>query len=187
MCIIVMKPKGVNMPNEQILFNCWKNNYHGAGISIVDEYNNTIVTKKGFMNFEDLCSYLEEMERVFCLKDSAVLMHFRLVSVGKICKEQCHPFPISKKFKDTEKTIYESNKVFAHNGTLLIKTKKEMSDTQTFAYKYIPYLNKKELHDIIYEYGYNKLCILKNNGKFDLVGKFIKDNKIYYSNGSYSY
>lgn len=185
MCVIVMKPNGIDMPDKDTLYSCWITNPHGAGVSIVDKEHNTVWTKKGFMKFDDLMDYLNEADKIYNLKNSAVMLHFRFVSVGKKCKTQCHPFPISYKLKDIERIEYNSEMTFSHNGTLFIKTDKGLSDTQIYAYKHLPYMTMEDIEKDI-NGSFNRLCFLKNDGTYKLIGKFIKDKGCYYSNNSYS-
>ena len=44
MCIAIGKPIGVDVPNDEILTNCFNNNPDGAGFAF--NYNNEVVIKK---------------------------------------------------------------------------------------------------------------------------------------------
>lgn len=51
MCIIIVKPKGRELPSNEIFENCWKHNYHGAGFMY--HINNKVIIDKGFMTLYD--------------------------------------------------------------------------------------------------------------------------------------
>ena len=51
MCILVIKPKGKEMPSKKILRNCWENNPDGAGMMYVKDGH--VVIDKGYMEFSD--------------------------------------------------------------------------------------------------------------------------------------
>lgn len=192
MCIIIMKPSGVEMPSIKTLKKCWKNNSDGCGISITN--NNIIYSHKGFMTFESFNDYLQKVGGIYELKDSAVMMHFRITSVGNTIPQQTHPFPIYRTVtrENLESLSFNSKLVFSHNGTMPITPNRDMSDTQTFAIDYLAQIYKVA-NDIfntdtlllIENIIKSKLCILKANGDFRLIGNFIEHDGVYYSNGTY--
>jgi hypothetical protein len=51
MCIIVYKPKGIELPKEDILKNCFDNNADGAGYMYA--HKGKVLIHKGFMDWED--------------------------------------------------------------------------------------------------------------------------------------
>ena len=59
MCIIIVKPKGRELPSNEIFENCWKHNYHGAGFMY--HINNKVIIDKGFMTLYD---FLKRMSSI---------------------------------------------------------------------------------------------------------------------------
>ena len=51
MCIAIAKPIGVEIPNDDILTNCFNNNPDGAGFAF--NHNNEVVIRKGYMKLKD--------------------------------------------------------------------------------------------------------------------------------------
>jgi hypothetical protein len=77
--------------------------------------------KKGFMSFEALWNEIES----FTKEGSILVVHFRIVSRGKACPEQTHPFEIA---------VEEGTAYLFHNGTLDIEITQGSSDTYELAY-----------------------------------------------------
>ena len=97
MCIIVAKNKGIDMPDNKTLERCFQNNPDGAGIMYAE--NGAVHIRKGFMTYSDFKNYLNELENRLNLKNTALVMHFRITTHGGTNPQTCHPFPISKKIK----------------------------------------------------------------------------------------
>ena len=191
MCIILMKPSGVSLPSKQLLLRCWNNNPNGSGVSIAE--NGNVYTHKGFMTFESFYDFLIKIG-ADKEKEKAMLLHFRITSVGKTSPEQTHPFPIYKAMKseDVQKLSFNSKVVFAHNGTMGIKTRKDMSDTQTFAIDYLSVLYRlsgdvfnTDVLELCESIADSKLCLMNAKGEYRLVGEFIEKDGCFYSNSGY--
>jgi len=186
MCIIVVKPKGHNLPSEQILEKCFYSNPHGAGFM----YNNTdhnsyyVTIVKGFMDFESFYSTITADN----LYNSDIVIHFRYATQGSISSKNCHPFPVSKKIKDLQALNFITNTGIVHNGVISFcsnPNKHDLSDTQIFIKDIISQVPSDQLKDNSpYEKTYSKFAILDKEG-FSLIGNFIEDNGIFYSNDSY--
>jgi hypothetical protein len=97
--------------------------------------------KKGFMSFEALWRAMEPFTR-----EGAILVaHFRIVSRGRVCPEQTHPFEI---------TLEEGTAYLFHNGTLDITLSQGSSDTFELAYQLSQLkLNKRQLKLLLKEGG----------------------------------
>jgi len=97
--------------------------------------------KKGFMSFEALWNEVEPYTR----EGSILVVHFRIVSRGRVCPEQTHPFEIA---------VEEGTAYLFHNGTLDIKITQGSSDTFELAYQLSQLrLNKKQLKLLLREGG----------------------------------
>ena len=130
MCVICFKPKERVLSKEDALL-MWEANSHGAGFCVWDEKSRTWIMKKGFMKFEALWREMEPFTR-----EGAILVaHFRIVSRGRVCPEQTHPFEIE---------LEEGVAYLFHNGTLDIKITQGSSDTYELAYRLSQLKLKKE-------------------------------------------
>lgn len=194
MCVICVKPKGVDFPKKEYLQNCFDNNSDGAGIMTV--YNGKVHIKKGFETFEKFWSALENARKK--TGDNApYVMHFRIATQG-FNKECTHPFPLSSKMANLKKLRTSCNIGVAHNGILSLTSdgSKDYSDTMKFITDYMSLIirsytwnnderNVKLLERLIKG---SRIATLDKNGKTVLLGEgWVKDGDVYYSNKSYSY
>jgi hypothetical protein len=121
MCVITFKPSTAVLTKEDARL-MWEANSHGAGFCVWDEKSRTWMMKKGFMKFEALWRAMEPFTR-----EGAILVaHFRIVSRGRVCPEQTHPFEIA---------LEEGTAYLFHNGTLDIRITQGSSDTYELAYQ----------------------------------------------------
>jgi hypothetical protein len=121
MCVIAVKPSNAVLTKEDAQL-MWEANSHGAGFCVWDEKSRTWMMKKGFMSFEALWNEVEPFTR----EGSILVVHFRIVSRGKVCPEQTHPFEIA---------VEEGTAYLFHNGTLDIEITQGSSDTYELAYQ----------------------------------------------------
>lgn len=112
MCVAVIKPSGVEIPDKETLFRCFRTNPDGAGFAIYR--NGKILIKKGYMGFDDFYNaFLKEKPQ----KDENIFIHFRIATHGLVDCGNTHPFPISDDFETMRKVELEySGKVMVHNG-----------------------------------------------------------------------
>ena len=211
MCIIVYKPKDKLMPNEDILRECFIRNPDGAGYMFPED--NKVVIKKGYMNFK--CFYKSVMEDYNRLgHQTPFVLHFRIQTQGGVNQECTHPFPLSKNMVDLRTLDTESRFGVAHNGIISLTSKSsytqyydyktrtyrydyskpDYSDTMKFITDYLALIIKDEKWykdddtlSLIEKLagGSNKFAIMDGDGHTTLIGNFIEDNGIFYSNGSY--
>ena len=191
MCIIVVKPSGKRLPSKQILSKCFSSNPHGAGFMYnnpQNEYNSdTITIAKGFMDFESFYYAITSIT-ADNFYNSDLVIHFRYATQGSINSKNCHPFPVSKKIKDLQAISCITTTGIAHNGVISfcsIPNKHDLSDTQIFIKDILSQVPQDQLKDNYpYEKTYSKFTILDKDG-FSLIGDFIEDDGIFYSNTSY--
>ena len=89
MCIIIYKPKGTEMPSEDVLLTCFENNPHGAGVSY--SAKDGVVFVKGLMTYKAFKSTIDSISN----KNSRdIVMHFRITTSGGTRPDMCHPFNI---------------------------------------------------------------------------------------------
>ena len=211
MCIVVYKPKDKEMPNVEILRECFKRNPDGAGYMFAED--DKVVIKKGYMNFKSFHSaVMRDYGRLG--KHTPFVLHFRIQTQGGVNQECTHPFPLSKNMIDLRQLDVESSFGVAHNGIISLTSTSTYSqyydaDTRTYRYDYTKptysdtmkfitdylaliikrndwYKDEDKLELIEKLVGYsNKFAIMDASGHTTLVGNFIEDNGIYYSNGTY--
>lgn len=112
MCVIVVKPKGVRMPSDEIIRACARANRDGFGFCTPDSY----FKSTSFIAFQDKLAAVRT--------DEPCIMHFRLATHGSVCQANCHPFK--------KKDVY-----FAHNGILDITPLRGKTDSETAFLKLI--------------------------------------------------
>ncbi len=185
MCVIVFKPRDLQIPDEETLKKCWEANSDGAGLAWVEGKGVKYV--KGFKDFEKLMKFLKD-NNFFNQKD--LVIHFRLTSKGKVCKEQTHPFPIGGYIEKEKWGLIhgEAEMVLFHNGTLhgFGSHFEEKSDTQEFA-EWLGVLREKGasleiLIEIIKKIGYSDRFVLFLPEKIYLTGDFEEKDGYLFSN-----
>lgn len=211
MCIVVYKPKDKKMPSEQTLRQCFNRNPDGAGYMFPED--NRVIIKKGYMNFKALYqAVMKDYERLG--KKTPFVIHFRIQTQGGVNQECTHPFPLSKNMLDLKVLDSEARFGLAHNGIISLTSntsyskyydkktktycydysKPDYSDTMKFITDYLSLIIKSEnwykdedtLALIEKLAGYsNKFAIMDGEGHTTLIGNFIEDKGIYYSNSSY--
>lgn len=194
MCIILYKPKGVEMPSREILENCFNNNDDGAGFMYA--INGIVHIKKGYMQYASLEQAILELSKSLNLKNTAIILHFRISTQGAISPENTHPYPLSTNMKDLQQLSFTTKVGIAHNGIIPLTTNygdKIYNDTMLFTTEYlsliikdINYYKNNNTIKLIEKLCESKLAILSANEHCELIGNgWIRDNGIYYSNLSY--
>lgn len=186
MCIVIYAPAGVVVP-ESHFENSFLGNSDGAGIM----YNNKedVIIKKGFMNYDDFIKYAvtlpEDCDRVY---------HFRIATAGKVSKEVCHPYPVVNNVKKMMCTDVVCDIGAAHNGiiswcTPVKQLKSSTSDSMIFLSSYVyPHRNtvfKSESFREILSHASGGKFAFMNKNTVKLIGNFIEDNGVFYSNSTY--
>ena len=191
MCIIIVKEKGKEIPNNKILENCFERNPDGAGIMYNE--NNKVIIKKGFMNVKALEN---EIKNIKDIKNKGVVIHFRIGTSGTNSAENTHPYEITSKFWNYKKLENACNLGVAHNGIISKytprgKNKHNFNDTQLYIMKRLSrlpdnfYTDSKTLEKIGTETG-SRFAFLDSKGNITTCGTgWVIDNDIKYSNTSY--
>lgn len=104
MCVILVCPKNVR-PDLDTLAACERDNPHGAGIAWRE--GNRVRWEKN----DDL----SVIHRLSQLHRGEIVIHFRIASVGGVCAELRHPFPVA--YKSSLAPRGNANAVLFHNGT----------------------------------------------------------------------
>jgi len=189
MCIIAFKPKGIKLPKEKILKNCFSNNPDGTGIAIQRE-GKIIINK--FMEEDPFIAYHRHNAR----KEDNIIYHFRIATHGEVNLQNNHPFIITKDWKEMGETysITEKN-ILAHNGIIssLVDNNKQ-SDSKILAHLLADEdINKNLFKSVGMQklikaiIDTDRLIVMGKNGNYFLLGTFEKSKGIYYSNFSFRY
>lgn len=202
MCIIVVKPKGADVPSENILKECFKNNPDGAGFMYA--HRGTVYGVKGLMTYESFIEAVHKVESsVPKIADKSMVFHFRIATHGTKTEGNTHPFPLKKKcssdYRDFKLTRWTAKQGFAHNGIIskfnLLKDikKYDVSDTMTFGKQFLQKLSSMTniatnipICHLIYAIATSKFAFMDGKGKMCTIGGFIEEeNGILFSNSSY--
>lgn len=175
MCLLIVKPPNVSIPDEHLIEGAaW--NSHGSGISFVKE-GKIYIRKSPTWGAGQI---IKDVKR---FHDCPMLIHFRLATHGSRNHENTHPFMLPGE-----------EWVAAHNGVITgIKTKADESDTRAFLrqciYNYQENIKKpdfrKALENVIG--SYNKLAFLNRAGEHFILNEksgHWKDGA-WYSNSTY--
>lgn len=199
MCIAIASFKGVEIPNKQRLRNCFNRNSDGAGFSIAT--GKEVIISKGYMTFDDFEKAIDKYSKLYDLKESGVLIHFRIKTHGKVSKEQTHPFPISSLDIDLNATDISVDRAMVHNGIIRgygsYSLSSKLSDTQEFCKEFLYHFeqankewwNSAPLVEIVTEELGSKMAILDKSGEIKTFGTgWIQDKEdhVWYSNSNYT-
>lgn len=169
MCVIIHKPKGVDLPEAHIRKAATANS-HGYGILWYDQKDRIVKAhKQAEYKIEDVIKQVAE------LKDTEVLLHFRIKTHGSVNDDNCHPFKVLDK-GDTGMEMW-----LMHNG-VIHKAKTEGDETDTMAFNremLIPVLKHKPgilreeaFQKFAGEYiGHSKLAFMFGKGETVIVNK----------------
>ena len=155
MCVITIKKRTVALSKGDA-WAMWEANSHGAGFCVWDEKSRTWIARKGFMTFEALWEAIEPYTGV----DHILVVHFRIVSRGRVCAEQTHPFEVK---------LEEGKAFLFHNGTLDSELQLSLgsSDTAELAYRLSQLRLRKEQLKLLLKEG-GLLEPLRSGSRFAL-------------------
>ena len=191
MCVIAAKAAGVPMPTYDIIDNMFFRNPNGAGIMWAAD--GTVHIEKGFMTLDAFYNALFNIQEKYDLDKLPVVMHFRITTHGGTSPENCHPFPISEANGMLKKLTLKTDVGVAHNGIIDIRCEKGLSDTMTYIKEQMAPLKQavpdfyknKHLLKMIENAIDSRMAILDKKGEITLIGDFVEDQGIKYSNTSY--
>lgn len=180
MCIAIVATPGAYV-DEPRLRACASTNRDGGGYAYVDKDSNKVIIKKGFMKIDDFIdSYKQTLDEGHG-ETNAMLLHFRIATMGGVNRDNCHPFAIN-------------NGALIHNGSLFWgddPSGQDRSDTRIFAEELFPTFtyervrdHKRMLEQLV---SYNKIAMLFDSGNYIILneGSGTWDEDVWYSNGGY--
>jgi predicted glutamine amidotransferase len=201
MCVIAVKPKNIDFPNNELITKMWNSNPDGAGYMY--SLNGAVYIEKGFMTLEELNNALKKLSEKLLsegktMKELPFVLHFRITTHGGTSRENTHPFPLSSKLPHLQALDVKSKIALAHNGVITTVDKEEnVSDTMVFVRDILYPLSKidKNFTDkykalIKNAIGYSKLALLNYEDELTLIGDFREPTKpdgLKYSNLNHEY
>lgn len=166
MCVLLYKPKGVNLPDKEIITACHLANPHGNGFASETDFFKSL----SFSQFYDRLQNVSTEE--------ACIIHFRLATHGSICRANCHPFR-------------KGGITFAHNGILSVRPDGDMTDSETAFRKYLyPVVKRHGINSDETAYAVKQIIgcsrfALMQGAEVRLFGDFRQFEGVYYSNGRF--
>lgn len=188
MCIIAYAKNGVKI-EENVIRTMFEGNPDGAGVMWKPLDGGNIEIRKGFMDVESL---LKAWNKIPVECERAI--HCRIATSGKISKGCCHPFPVRPKTDMMKKAVDKCYMALMHNGVISQCTPKSgmkatCSDTMVFAAKYLyplqKQIDKECIQDLLESFAASRLLIMRANAPTIMLGNWVEDKGVYYSNTSY--
>ncbi len=177
MCIICIKPAGVQRPTKEQVNAMLTSNPDGFGYMTWSPDKGLQVRKT--MDANKFAKWVEQIP-----DEQPVVYHARIATHGSIQERNCHPFLSADKQWG-----------FAHNGILSIANEGDMTDSETFfrriepllAAGYTPTIEGYGAFDAMVAavIGSSKFAFLNNEGAIYHYGNFIEDGGLLFSNSSY--
>lgn len=187
MCVICIKPEGVEEPDKEDFRDMFISNSDGAGFMWVQD--GKVHVRKGFMKFDD---FWKGWNKYNITKDTVAIAHFRIGTSGGKTQAMTHPFPITDNEDLLKQTEWDGDLAMAHNGVFGGGTK-DLSDTALFVRDIIHPL-KEYLHDHNGEFDdkmeniiaqaadTSRVVLLNSKGNYMKVGDWSEIDGCWYSN-----
>ena len=181
MCLIIYKPKGKDWDYDAVL-NGFEYNPDGAGMMY--QTSQGVRIERGFDDPELLINTLLGAPELI---NRAVVLHFRWATHGTVNVANCHPFPVAKRVGEDMSLLTDIG--IAHNG-IIPNMAKDSPHSDTVQYIQGTLARVKHL---LFNRAFGKKLLHATHSKFaimdarrvKLIGEFIKDGGIFYSNDSY--
>lgn len=195
MCIIVAKDKRNRLPSIKELEYCFDYNHDGAGFMYTD--NGKVILDKGYMTKEDFMARFKTLCKKYNnFKDKCLVVHCRIGTAGSNSKQNTHPYALTKKINKLHKTYTKASVGIAHNGIISDyqpSGDKDINDTQNFIRTYMvnKYKEDKEFYKRQWERTQieditgSKFAILDKDDNLYLIGLFMKEDNLSFSNSHY--
>tara|TARA_X000001316_G_scaffold3980_1_gene864 strand:- start:816 stop:1865 length:1050 start_codon:yes stop_codon:yes gene_type:complete len=155
MCIIIVKQDNDKVIKRDTLIASSAKNPHGLGVLWLDKWN---------------IEYFDSTEYEVLLTKRPFIAHFRYATVGKVSRENCHPFKINK------------NEILFQNGTIYNLGDADTTDTEAMA-RILKNIPKKHWRDVLEMNDCRFVTANLKNKTFELYNKqdWVQRNGIYYS------
>lgn len=193
MCIICVKAKNVNLPSTDTIKTMFRNNKDGAGFMY--NKNGQVRIRKGFMTCDALLDALDELSTQINIKETAMVLHFRIGTGGGNVPANTHPYPVSSNLKLLQSLNTKTDLGVAHNGIIDITPRqKDINDTMEYIMSQLAPLKRgvpdfyrnKDLMTMVKNAITSKMAFLNGEGQIYTIGDFIQEKDgLMYSNDSY--
>ena len=185
MCVVAIKNKGVEFPNDESVKAMWDTNSDGAGFMYA--LDNKVFIEKGFMKLTDFNGAVALLEkklrkRDMSINDLPMVLHFRITTHGGTSPQMTHPFPISAQEKNLKALDLTCDLGLVHNGIITsVPTQVGLSDTASYIANVLtPLANLKTDFYKIKEgkaimestIGASKFAFLDKDGNIETIGDF---------------
>jgi len=129
MCLIIYKPKEVELPEIEHFKQASINNPDGIGIMVMSDTLNHIKIKKDFKDYSEVYSYLKNNTTNL----DSIGIHFRLATSGIKSIGNRHPFPVTQNKELLIAPEVNCRLGLMHNGVLSqYSNHPKLSDSQKF-------------------------------------------------------
>jgi len=157
MCVIIIKQKQGQMLSREVAKNSARINPHGLGIVWLDTFE---------------VEYHKSKHYQVLLTERPFIAHFRYATVGKICKENTHPFVCGN----------NKDELFMMNGTVHGYGNKEMTDTEDLAIK-LGNIARNKWKEVLAKFDARFVAINTRNRSFQIFNRHLFHHKdgIWYS------
>ncbi len=181
MCLIIYKPAGVPWNNTAIT-NAFENNPDGAGLMFPQD--GKVRIERAFWTTDLLFEHLGEND----LTDKAAVLHFRWATHGKVDVTNCHPFPVQA--RPSHLCTLSTRLGVVHNGIIPgMESKAAYSDTLQFITHTLvnlkAHIGKVWFSRFLANATNSKFAFMAGDGVVTLVGKFVEEGGLWYSNYSF--
>ncbi|MBK8772434.1 MAG: hypothetical protein IPM06_18705 [Rhizobiales bacterium] len=192
MCIAIIKPAGVELPDANTFANCWRSNSDGAGICY--PCNGGIQIYKGLKTLEEFMDAIEMLRALDPnIERGLMFLHFRIgTHGGRTDPKHTHPFPIGMDQEAMEALCkVTQTPVLMHNGIISdYGYDKGVSDTMAFARDAMPFFmdhldDPNALRAIRSIIGTDRLAVMTPSGAVTRIGHWLEVNGCFYSNDGY--
>ena len=188
MCVICIKPAGVELPDTYARASMWLANPDGAGLMYA--YRGKVWIEKGFMTWTAMEERLARLALRMDLSAIPVVLHYRITTHGGTCPENTHPFPVCARARTLHALRTCTDLGLAHNGIInAVKPRPGFSDTAEYVATRLARLprdfttNAETLAKITGEIGWSRLALLDGRGHITRVGAgWMQESGCWYSN-----
>lgn len=199
MCLIIGVPKGVKKDTTflyKAIANGWSGNDHAAGFALKYKGDNRVYINKDSWNKRGIKAFIDEIKKQNLTEDDELLLHFRIGTSGSNNNTNAHPFVVDSKAAINIEEGYVTKPVLVHNGIFSEYSDHASvySDTYMFTKKFMAIPEMLSLikrdpttfaHLFKKIFWSNKIGLLFPDKDMTLIGDFVEENGVYFSNQGY--
>ena len=196
MCLIVVKPKGIELPEQKDLDQWFRDHPDGFGLAFAHQGKVQIL--KGAMTIEAMHGLIEQMKSALeptSPKKVNLVLHFRQATHGALTPSNCHPFPLTSCQEALSALSVSTSSAVAHNGVVWFGTElgedllQGKTDTQRFIEDVLFGLGgavwNASVQELIRLCAFGKFVLLTPK-KIVYIGEFLYHAGCWFSNNSFT-